>query len=117
MIDVAPTYLPLHALPAPHAADRKAFINEAAQTVTTVASEGLAEAVDAFVEQGVFDTSEVRPLAKAAREAGLALTLHADQLNDVGATEFAARMKARSAGSVAPPSAHTPPAPAPPRLP
>ena len=48
----------------------------------------------------MFDTQEVRPLAKAAREAGLALTLHADQLNDVGATEFAARMKARSADHV-----------------
>jgi len=101
MIDVAPTYLALHALPSQHSADRKAFIHEVAKTIATVASEGLAEAVDAFVEQGVFDTTEVRPLAQAAREAGLALTLHADQLNDVGATEFAARMKARSADHVA----------------
>jgi len=100
-IDVSPTYLALHALPAQHAADRKAFLLEAVRTVATVAQEGLAEAVDAFVEQGVFETQEVRPLAKAAREAGLALTLHADQLNDVGATEFAARMKARSADHVA----------------
>ena len=100
-IDVSPTYLALHALPAQHSDDRTAFIREAAKMVATVASEGLAEAVDAFVEQGVFDTTEVRPLVKAAREAGLALTLHADQLNDVGATEFAARMKARSADHVA----------------
>jgi imidazolonepropionase len=101
MIDVAPTYLALHALPAQQAGDRKAFLHEVVQNVAAVAAEGLAEAVDAFVEQGVFDTTEVRPLAKAAREAGLALTLHADQLNDVGATEFAARMKARSADHVA----------------
>jgi imidazolonepropionase len=101
LIDVAPTYLALHAIPAQHAADRKTFLHEATEAVATVASEGLAEAVDAFVEQGVFDTQEVRPLAKAARDAGLALTLHADQLNDVGATEFAARMKARSADHVA----------------
>jgi imidazolonepropionase len=101
MIDVAPTYLALHALPSQYAADRQAFLHEVTQTVATVAAEGLAEAVDAFVEQGVFDTTEVRPLAKAASDAGLALTLHADQLNDVGATEFAARMKARSADHVA----------------
>jgi imidazolonepropionase len=100
-IDVSPTYLALHALPREHADDRAAFIAEATQTIATVASEGLAEAVDAFVEQGVFDTKEVRPLAKAARDVGLALTLHADQLNDVGATEFAARNKARSADHVA----------------
>src|SRR5438552_14412920 len=51
-IDVSPTYLALHALPREHGEDRKAFIAEAAATVAMVASEGLAEAVDAFVEQG-----------------------------------------------------------------
>jgi len=100
-IDVAPTYLAMHALPKQRAEDRKGFIADVVAAVATVAREGLAEAVDAFVEKGVFDTTEVRPVAKAARDAGLALTLHADQLNDVGATEFAARMKARSADHVA----------------
>ncbi len=100
-IDVAATYLALHAMPTQHVDDRKAFLQEVVKTVPVVAAEGLAEAVDAFVERGVFETEEVRPLAKAARTAGLAITLHADQLNDVGATEFAARMKARSADHVA----------------
>ncbi len=100
-IDVSATYLALHAMPTEHADDRKAFLREVVKAVRVVAAQGLAEAVDAFVERGVFETEEVRPLAKAARDAGLALTLHADQLNDVGATEFAARMKARSADHVA----------------
>ncbi|HEV8228421.1 MAG TPA: imidazolonepropionase [Candidatus Limnocylindria bacterium] len=100
-IDVAVTYLALHALPAARADDRRGFVREAAGTVATVASEGLAEAVDAFVEKGVFEIDDVRPLAKAAREAGLALSLHADQLNDVGATAYAARAHARSADHVA----------------
>ena len=100
-IDVAPTYLALHAMPTQHQEDRKTFLKEVVNAVATVAQENLAEAVDAFVEKGVFETEEVRPLAKAAHDAGLAVTLHADQLNDVGATEFAARMKARSADHVA----------------
>jgi imidazolonepropionase len=100
-IDVSATYLALHALPKHRTEDRRAFIQGAAKAVATVAAEGLAEAVDAFVERGVFEVDDVRPLAKAAREAGLAITLHADQLNDVGATEFAARVKARSADHVA----------------
>ena len=100
-IDVAPTYLALHAMPREHEGKRSDFLREVVKAVADVAREGLAEAVDAFVEQGVFETQEVRPLAKAARDAGLALVLHADQLNDVGATEFAARMKARSADHVA----------------
>ena len=100
-IDVAVTYLALHALPSARADDRRGFVRDAAQAITAVAAEGLAEAVDAFVENGVFDTDDVRPLARAARDAGLALTLHADQLNDVGATAFAARAHARSADHVA----------------
>jgi imidazolonepropionase len=100
-IDISVTYLALHALPARYVDDRRSFLRDALATVTAVAREGLAESVDAFVEKGVFDTEEVRPLAKAARGAGLALTLHADQLNDVGATAFAARLKARSADHVA----------------
>ncbi len=100
-IDVAVTYLALHALPAARTDDRRGLLRDVVHAVRTVADEGLAEAVDAFVEKGVFETEEVRPLAKAARDAGLALTLHADQLNDVGATAFAARMKARSADHVA----------------
>ena len=100
-IDVVATYLALHALPKAHSEDRKGFVQSAAKAIETVASEGLAEAVDAFVERGVFEIDDVRPLAKAARDAGLAITLHADQLNDVGATEFAARIKVRSADHVA----------------
>jgi imidazolonepropionase len=100
-VDVAITFLALHALPAGRADDRRAHLRDVTRAVRMVADEGLAEAVDAFIEKGVFETEEVRPLAKAAADAGLALTLHADQLNDVGATAFAARMRARSADHVA----------------
>ena len=100
-IDVAVTYLAAHALPASHAQDKRGFIREAIAALPTVVAEKLAEAVDAFVEHGVFETDDVRPLFKAAREAGLAITMHADQLNDVGAAGFAARQKARSADHLA----------------
>ena len=69
-IDLSPTYLALHALPNNRAGDRRGFVQQAASTVAQVAAEGLAEAVDAFVEKGVFDADDVRPLARAARAAG-----------------------------------------------
>lgn len=100
-IDVAPTYLAAHALPAARAHDRRAFLRTAEEAIATVVSEGLAEAVDAFVETGVFEPDDVRSLFKAAKAAGLAVTLHADQLTDVGASAFAARIGARSADHVA----------------
>src|SRR3989441_8223964 len=66
----------------------------------TAVDEKLAESVDAFVERGVFDVDDVRPLFAASKKAGLAVTLHADQLNDVGASAFAAEIRARSADHV-----------------
>jgi len=100
-IDVAVTYLAAHALPAPYTDDRKRFIRDATNAIAAIVDGSLAEAVDAFVEKGVFDVDDVRPLFGAAKKAGLAVTMHADQLNDVGASVFAARMHARSADHVA----------------
>ena len=100
-IEVAVTYLAAHALPAPYTDDRGRFIGEARGALETIAAEKLAEAVDAFVEKGVFEVDDVRPLFTAARKLGLAVSLHADQLNDVGAAAFAARIHARSADHVA----------------
>jgi imidazolonepropionase len=100
-IDIAPTYLAAHALPARHLDDRKSFFNEIEQALEVVAHERLAEGVDAFIEKGVFEDDEVRPFFKKALALGLAVTAHVDQLNDVGGAAFAARIGARSADHVA----------------
>jgi imidazolonepropionase len=98
-VDVAVTYLAAHAMP--HGSERRAFFKAAEAMVATVAAEHLAEAVDAFVEKGAFDPEEVRPILKAGRDAGLAITLHADQLSDGNGAAFAARLQARSADHLA----------------
>jgi len=100
IVDVAPTYLAAHALPAKAAGDRRAFLRSAQAALAQIAEEHLAEAVDAFVEKGVFDTDEIAPLMHEAAALGLARTVHADQLNDVGGAGFAARIEARSADHV-----------------
>lgn len=100
LVDVSATYLAAHALPKRAAADRAGFLRSAQTALETVAKERLAESVDAFVEKGVFEGSEVEPLMREATALGLAVTLHADQLNDVGAAALAARLDARSADHV-----------------
>lgn len=100
-IDVAVTYLAAHALPSAYSDDRARFIRDAKAALDAVVAGSLAEAVDAFVEKGVFEVDDVRPLFAAAKKAGLAVSMHADQLSDVGAAEFAARIHARSADHVA----------------
>ncbi|MFN2519481.1 MAG: imidazolonepropionase [Candidatus Limnocylindria bacterium] len=100
-IDVAVTFLAAHALPASRTGDRTGYLRDAEEALDTVARERLAEAVDAFVDEALFSTEEVRPLAAAAKKARLALTLHADQFGDTGAAAFAARQGARSADHLA----------------
>ncbi len=100
IVDIAPTYLAAHALPGKAGGDRRAFLRSAQAVLAQIAQEHLAEAVDAFVEKGVFETDEVAPLMHEAAALGLARTVHADQLNDVGGAAFAARIEARSADHV-----------------
>jgi imidazolonepropionase len=65
--------------------------------VPLVATEKLAEAVDAFCESIAFSADEVGRLFDAADAAGLARKLHADQLSDGGGAMLAARHNALSA--------------------
>jgi imidazolonepropionase len=58
---------------------------------------GLAEYADVFVDTHAFSIDEARRVLTAARERGLGIPLHADQLADDGAAELAAELGAASA--------------------
>lgn len=94
--DLVPTYLGLHAVPAGKTASRYAeeIIEE---TLPVVASEGLAEYADAFLEPGYFDADSVERVLSGARRLGLGLRLHADQLTCSGGAQLAARLGATTA--------------------
>jgi imidazolonepropionase len=99
---VVPTFLALHALPprvaaAASADDRAAFVQATAELVATLAVEGLARFVDAYVDDGAFTAAEARVVGEAARSSGLGLRLHAGQFADVGGAELAASLGAASA--------------------
>jgi imidazolonepropionase len=61
------------------------------------AEEGLADAVDVYVEDIAFDLDDLEHVAGAAREHGLRLRVHADQLGHSAAAEAAVRLGAASA--------------------
>ena len=97
-IDLVPTFLGAHDIPDEYQ-DRKheyveLVINE---MIPAVAQRRLAEFCDVFCEEGVFDVDESRRILTAARQAGLKLKLHADELSPSGGAELAAEMKATSA--------------------
>lgn len=95
-VSTVATFLGLHALPPD--ADRKAFVTEVTgPTLTRIANERLASAVDAFCENIAFTPDETAMLFEAATRAGLRVKLHADQLSDTGGAGLAARFNALSA--------------------
>jgi len=67
------------------------------ELIPAVAAEGLADAVDVYVEDIAFSIQDLRTVAEAAVGAGLPIRCHADQLGPSGAAEAAVALGARSA--------------------
>ena len=89
-----PTWLGAHAVP-PEFPDADAYLDFALFEVLPTAAR-IAEAADVFVERGAFDLAQARRYLTACREAGLALRLHGDQFNELGAIPLAIEVGARS---------------------
>jgi imidazolonepropionase len=95
---VTTTCLALHALPPESRDDRAAYVARVAdELLPRVAAESLAEAVDVFCERIAFSRAECAAVLRRARELGLAVRVHADQLSDGGGAALAAEFGARSA--------------------
>jgi imidazolonepropionase len=67
------------------------------ELVPAAVAEGLADAVDIYVEDIAFSLEDLERVGAAASAAGLPLRVHADQLGPSGAAEAAAALGARSA--------------------
>lgn len=97
-VSVRTTYLGAHSLPPEFAGDRVAYLDLVCEEmIPRVAAEGLAEAVDVFCEEVAFSIPETEQVLAAARSAGLARKVHADQLTRSGGAALAARYGAVSA--------------------
>lgn len=98
-MDLVPTFLGAHAVPAEYRDRRQAYVDLLVDDMLpAVAAEGLAEFADVFCEEGVFDADETRRILSRARQLGLRLKLHADELVAAfGGAELAAELGAASA--------------------
>ncbi|HYM25053.1 MAG TPA: imidazolonepropionase [Vicinamibacterales bacterium] len=97
-IDIAPTFLGAHEVPAEHRASRRQYIDViVGEMIPAVAREGLAEWCDVFCETGVFTPEESREILEAGKSAGLKPRIHADELGLSGGSQVAAEVCARSA--------------------
>jgi len=95
---VVATFLGAHSLPRSYANRRKEFIELVTEEmIPVVAADGLAEYNDVFSETGVFTAEEAERILRAGQRVGLKARLHADELDDTGSAELAARIGAVSA--------------------
>lgn len=95
---VQTTFLGLHALTPEQAKDRQTTIDFVCNDLLqSVASENLADAVDAFCENIAFTPQETERFFAAAKQTGLKIKLHADQLSDLDGAALAAKYGALSA--------------------
>jgi imidazolonepropionase len=62
-----------------------------------VTEDQLAENCDIFCERGYFDITESEKILRAARDSGLRLRMHVDQLTNSGGAFLAARLRAQTA--------------------
>jgi imidazolonepropionase len=97
-VTVVPTFLGAHEIPLEHRQDRERYLGLlTSEMIPEVARRSLAVFCDVFCEAGVFSVDESRRILLAARERGLKLRLHAEELTWTGGAELAAELRARSA--------------------
>ena len=97
-LTIVPTFLGAHEVPDEYQNNRQAYIDLLInEMIPAVAEEKLSVFCDIFTEKNVFSIAESEKILLAAKDYGLKLKLHADELNPLGGAELAARVKAISA--------------------
>ncbi len=97
-IDIVPTFLGAHAVPQDFSDRTDEFVAHMMQEVMPqVAERKLAEYCDVFCEKNVFSVKQSRRLLSWARDLGMNIKLHADEIVQLGGAELAAELKATSA--------------------
>jgi imidazolonepropionase len=102
---IVATWLGAHEIPHEYRTDpsqRERFIDALVNDqLPKVIEQHIARFADVFCEHGVFTTAESRRILGAARNAGLGLKLHADELKPSGGVELAIELGATSADHLA----------------
>ncbi|CEP36772.1 MULTISPECIES: imidazolonepropionase [unclassified Halomonas] len=99
--EVLTTCLAAHALPPEYRERSDEYIDLVCEEILpTLAKEGLVDAVDGFCEGIAFSVEQMRRVFETAKQLGLPLKLHAEQLSRLGGCQLAAEFGALSADHV-----------------
>lgn len=96
-IRVLKTFLGAHALPTEYTGQPDDYIDlVCSQMLPQAHAEGLVDAVDVFIESIAFNTSQAKRVFECAKNLGLPVKAHAEQLSDMGGTALACEFDALS---------------------
>lgn len=97
-VDIVGTFLGAHAVPEDYKGREDAYIDYMINTVIPeVTDRNLAQFCDIFCEKNVFSVEQSRRLLLKAKENGLKIKIHADEIVQLGGAELAAEIGAVSA--------------------
>ena len=97
-VDLVPTFLGAHAVPKEYKGKADHYLDLVIdEMLPLVVEQNLACYCDVFCEEGVFSVEQSRRVLTAAREMGLQLKMHADEIVPLGGAELAAELSAISA--------------------
>lgn len=100
-VTIKTTCLAAHALPAEANGDKDAYISTVCDEILpAVAKAGLADAIDGFCEGIAFSPEQIARVFNKAKQLGLPVKLHADQLSNLHGAALAAGYGALSADHV-----------------
>jgi len=96
-VRIKTTFLGAHAVPVEYKDNPDGYIDEVCiPTLKAAHAEGLVDAVDGFCEGIAFNTDQIKRVFDVARELGIPVKLHAEQLSNIGGTKLAAEYGAIS---------------------
>jgi imidazolonepropionase len=97
-IDIISTFMGAHAVPEEYKGEAESYVDFLiAGLLPYISEQQLAEFCDVFCEKGVFSLNSSKKLLEKAKEFGIGLKIHADEICTLGGAELAGELKAISA--------------------
>lgn len=97
-MDIVSTFMPAHAVEEQWKGREMEYIKLCCdEMMPRIKEQNLAEFIDIFTEDSVFNAEQSRVYLERARELGFGLKIHADEIEAIGGSVLAGEMKAASA--------------------
>jgi len=98
-IDIISTFMGAHAIPPEFKNNPEEYVDLIiTQMLPQVKKNNLADFCDVFCEKGIFSVDQTKRILNAAKERGLKLQVHVDEIEDTDGAKLAAKLKVIQAG-------------------